>query len=73
MKCENNDNYQHKQLIAADYHAYYMAGSSPCEDCDEMPSNLYFLCLCQEKCEEYCKWADVYRKYFNEYLDKSNK
>lgn len=67
----NQCQYTHQQLIDADRYAYNMSGSSPCEDCNEIPSNLYLQALCQEECEEYCNWVKVYRKYFNKYLDNN--
>ena len=72
MKDKNNKcPYTHEQLINADRYAYNMSGPSPCEDCKNNNfSNLYLMCLCQDECEEYRNWTNMYCKYSDEYFDK---
>lgn len=72
MKDKNNQcQYTHQQLIDADRYAYNMSGSSPCEDCkNNRFSNLYLNFLCQNECEVYRNWWNVYCKYSDEYFDK---
>lgn len=62
---------------AADYYAYSMCGSSPCEDCNEFrhittnEERLEFIkCVSGERCREAKEYNAEYNKYKKEYLDK---
>ena len=72
MKNDNNKcQYTYQQLVDGDKYAYNMAGSLPCENCkNNRHSNLYLRFLCQDDCEEYQSWWNIYCKYSDEYFDK---
>ena len=62
---------------AADYYAYSMCGSCPCEDCDEFrhiiseeERNEFIECMFAAKCDEAKEYKLMYHKYKKEYLDK---
>lgn len=62
---------------AADYYAYSMCGSSPCEDCDEFRHIItneerseFIKCVSEERCQEAKEYNAEYNKYKKEYLDK---
>lgn len=62
---------------AADYYAYSMCGSSPCEDCNEfrhMTTNEerseFIKCMREERCQEAKDYNAEYNKYTKEYKDK---
>lgn len=62
---------------AADYYAYSMCGSSPCEDCNEFRHIItneerseFIKCVSEERCQEAKEYNAEYNKYKKEYLDK---
>ena len=61
---------------AADYYAYSMCGSSPCEDCNEFRHIItneerseFIKCVSEERCQEAKEYNAEYNKYKKEYLD----
>lgn len=65
---------------AADYYAYSMCGSCPCEDCDEFTvryivseeerRNAFIECMFEAKCDEAKAYDLMYANYKKEYLEK---
>ena len=63
--------------VAADYYAYSMCGSSPCEDCNEFrhiktneERTRFIKCVSEGRCKEAKEYNAEYNKYKKEYLDK---
>lgn len=68
----NKLNYTREQMIKADGYAYYMAGSSPCEDCkNNTHRNLYLLHICQNDCEEFQNYNKDYSNYFSDFIKRN--
>ena len=64
------DSYK-KHLIECDGYAYFMAGSSPCEDCEDYKNDsVISIIKCQEQCKDYQDYMEVYRNYFDNYIKK---